>query len=318
MISKNINNIRSGFFPLDTKHLVVTAIFSLLYLLWTYAVVGFRPDHFTFLIFMVGMMVLHSWTRAINYGFIFFILFWVIYDSMRIYPSYLFNDVNILEPYLIEKSLFGIQHLNETLTPNEYLNVQTNTWSDVLSGIFYLTWVPVPMILALYLFFTDKKMLLRFTAAFLFTNLVGFCIYYLYPAAPPWYFAKYGDSQLFNIPGETAGLARFDNWVGSPIFQNMYTKNANVFAAIPSLHAAYPVVAWYYARKSKLKWASLFIIIDIIGIWWAAVYSYHHYLLDVLLGAGCAVIAISIFEGWLIKTRLDKWLDKYISFTQGE
>ena len=305
-----------GFLPYSKNHFVVMISFSLVYLLWTNFVLGFRQDHINFFIFIVGILVLHQETRKIAYFFLCFILFWIIYDSMRIYPNYLVNDVSITPPYLIEKSLFGISTTEGILTPNEYFKDNSHTFFDVLTGLFYLSWVPVPLGLGIYLYRTDKKMLLRFSAAYLFANLIGFCIYYIYPAAPPWYFAKYGDVKLFDISGDPAQLVRFDHLVGFPLFSNMYSKNANVFAAIPSLHAAYPVITWYYARKKKLKWASILIFVDILGIWFAAVYSFHHYFIDVLLGLGCAIAAIFIFEKWLMKSRFSLWLEKYHLFAQ--
>ncbi len=300
--------------PFNSTHLLVLIGFSLFYLAWNLLVVGIREDHFFFWGLITVMLSLHTWTRNFAYYFVFFIIFWIIYDSMRAFPNYLVNDVHILQPYEIEKMLFGIEHKNEIITLNEYLAIHQHEVLDFITGLFYLTWVPVPLGLAIYLYFTDKQMLLRFTAAYLFTNLVGFIVYYSYPAAPPWYYERYGDLVLFNTPADAAQLVRFDKLIGFSLFSNIYTKNSNVFAAIPSLHSAYPVVAFYYARKKKLFWPSIIILVDILGIWFSAVYSYHHYLIDVLIGLLCAIIAIFIFEQFIMKTKFSEILNKYMSF----
>ncbi len=226
------------------------------------------------------------------------------------------SEVHIEQPYLIEKALFGIQIDGQIFTPNEYFRLKSKTFLDVLSGIFYLTWVPVPMALAFYFFLKDKKHLLRYSGAYLFTNLLGFTLYYSYPAAPPWYFDQYGTALLMDLPGDPALLAKFDMWLGIPLFTDMYTKNSNIFAAIPSLHSAYPVVALYYAYTKKLKWVSLLIFIDMIGIWFAAVYTFHHYFVDVLIGLSCAVLAIFIYEKWLYPLKLANWYTKYLKYAQ--
>lgn len=306
--------VKEDLFPTDKNHFFVIGIFAICYITWTNLVVGFRSDHLSFILFLLIMLLAHRWTRTFTYTFIFFIIFWILYDSMRVYPNYLVNDVNILEPYNIEKQFFGIQEGNMVLTPNEYLMNHASSFYDAISGFFYLSWVPVPIGLGIYLFYKDKRMLMHFSATYLFTNLIGFCIYYIYPAAPPWYFAKYGDIEMFNIPGNAAQLIRFDQLIGYPFFSEMYTKNSNVFAAIPSLHAAYPVVTWYFALKKKLTWISILIFIDILGIWFAAVYSFHHYVIDVFLGLGCACAAIFIFEKWIVDTRFSLWLDRYLIF----
>ena len=50
-----------------------------------------------------------------------------------------------------------------------------------------------------------------------------------------------------------------------------------------------------------------------IGIWYAAVYSMHHYIIDVILGSFCAIIAIFVFDYVLMKTKIRTLIDKYAS-----
>ena len=38
-----------------------------------------------------------------------------------------------------------------------------------------------------------------------------------------------------------------------------------------------------------------------VGIWWTAVYSGHHYIIDVSLGIGCALLGIFVFEQGLMR-----------------
>ena len=114
---------------------------------------------------------------------------------------------------------------------------------------------------------------------FLFVNLIGFAGYYLHPAAPPWYAINYGFEPILDTPGNVAGLGRFDTLTGLSIFDSIYGRNANVFAAVPSLHA-----------------------IIMAGIWGTAVYTSHHYIIDVTLGICCALLGILLFEKGLMKT----------------
>lgn len=248
-------------------------------------------------------------------SFIFFLIFWVIYDSMRVVPNYVLSDVHIIEPYNIEKALFGINCDGIVLTPNEYFAENTGNYLDMAAGIFYLTWVPLPILYGMYLFFKDRPMLLKFSFAFLLTNIFGFIIYYLYPAAPPWYLIEHGQVENFDIPGNAANLMRFDALVGSPIFANMYNKNANVFAAIPSLHAAYPIILFYFGLKKKYYWLSIVFFLDIVGIWFAAVYSLHHYIIDLILGGICSIFAIFAFELLSKSEKFNLLLKRYTNFT---
>ena len=131
---------------------------------------------------------------------------------------------------------------------------------------------------------------------------MGFAGYYIHPAAPPWYVMQYGFEPLLHTSGNVAGLGRFDELIGIPVFQSLYGKNANVFAAIPSLHAAYMLVTTIYAVISRQRKAVIatFAIIC-MGIWWTAVYTSHHYLIDVALGIATCAVAVVVFECLLLK-----------------
>ena len=198
----------------------------------------------------------------------------------------------------MEKQLFGFVADGVRVTPNEYFWSHHNMFLDILTGLFYLCWVPLPILYCVWLFFTNNQTLaFRFSCGFLFVNLVGFCGYYIHPAAPPWYVIIYGFEPVLNTPGNVAGFQHFDSIIVITVFHSIYAGNANVFAAIPSLHAAYCPIAFYYATKVKdnYVWISILAVVS-VGIWFSAVYSCHHYIIDVLLGILTTIIGLTIFE----------------------
>ncbi len=247
-------------------------------------------------------------SRKFIIGFSIFIIYWIIYDSMRALPNYDVSTVHIKGPYDLEKALFGISVNNVILTPNEYFASHTSRFLDLLSGLFYINWVPVPIAFGVYLFIKDKYLFTKFALVFFFVNLVGFIIYYIYPAAPPWYVNLYGFNFHLGIPGNSAGLSRFDNMTGIPIFASIYSKNANVLAAMPSLHSSYPVIVLFYGIKKKLGWFNILFVVFMLGIWFSAVYTSQHYIIDVIAGATLALIVIFVFEKLSKKTFLNKWV----------
>ena len=234
------------------------------------------------------------------------------YDGMRLLPNYEVNPIDTRGIYEAEKSLFGIGTAAGTLIPGEWFNLHNCAFADFMAGFFYLCWVPVPLGFAIYLYLKGKReMYLRFSLAFLFVNLVGFVGYYIHPAAPPWYVIEHGFTPVLNTPGSVAGLGRFDSLVGAPVFHSIYCNNSNVFAAVPSLHAAYMLVATIYAiisRQSKLC-IGIFAVIC-MGIWWTAVYSTHHYIIDVLLGILTTIVALLILERLLLRA---EWAKRFMA-----
>ena len=137
---------------------------------------------------------------------------------------------------------------------------------------------------------------------FLFCNWLGFVGYYIHPAAPPWYVINNGYEVVLSTPGSVAGLANFDSLTGLGVFKAIYVNNSNVFAAVPSLHASYMLLATCYAVKSRQPWGLIAVLsIITLGIWCTAVYTAHHYVIDVLLGIVTAFAAILLFEWGLMR-----------------
>ena len=294
------------------KNILFAVVISLVYLLISNLLIGFKTDQLVLTCFFNSCFFASIITRKFIIAFSIFIVYWILFDYMKAFPNYQYNVVHIQDLYNADKSLFGIPHNNKIISPNEFWLQNSNTFLGVLSGIFYLCWIPVPLALSLYFFFKRKSIFLHFALTFLLINLIGFIIYYAYPAAPPWYYQLNGPSFLPATPGNTAGLNTFDEYFKVYIFSNMYEKISNVFAAMPSLHCSYPMVVFYYGIKEKLGWVNVFFLVVMLGIWFAAIYTSHHYTLDVFAGIVCALLGIFIFQKILLKnTAFIKFLDRY-------
>lgn len=280
------------------KTLLLSVSLCLLYLMANTLLMGFSLSASIVTMVLCLLFNMSASVRSLLTAFLPMIVFAVVYDFMRVWPNYLVNPIDTHELYELEKTLFGVSTPDGIVIPSEFFKHNHWAWLDLLTGFFYLCWVPLPVIYGLYLYFTGRrKLCLRFTSAFLTVNLIGFVGYYIHPAAPPWYVMDYGFAPDHTIGGQMAGFARFDEMTGLGIFKMLYGKNANVFAAVPSLHSAYVPVALFYALKTRpsLFWRSALTVVT-VGIWFSAVYSGHHYIIDVLLGIACSVLGVAIFE----------------------
>jgi hypothetical protein len=291
---------------------LVVSLVSAFYLCFSALLIGFKSDQLFLVVFFNFLYYFSLPSRRFILGFSIFIVFWIIFDSMKALPNYKVSDIHIEDLYHTEKKLFGINDQGTLVTPNEYAQKHTSPFLDVLTGFFYLNWMPVPLLFGFYLLRKNKMQYLYFALAFLFVNLLGFVVYYTFPAAPPWYVQQYGFDLHFNTPGNAAGLIRFDDFFGIHLFSSMYAKSSNVFAAMPSLHSAYPVVVFYYGLKNRMGWVNVLFAVIMMGIWFSAVYSNHHYVIDVLCGIACALTGLLIFERILVKQPfMQKFLDNY-------
>ncbi len=296
------------------------------FLLFQYLVVGLIPAQ----VLMVGLFLLlffaHPASRRLAVALLPFVVFEVCYDWMRLWPNYMVNPIDVRGLYEAELSLFGISSadmsplVEENAVPGlgmqvtlcEYFYVHHCATADLLAGLFYLCWVPGPMAVGLWLYFSGRRRTyLHFAVAFLVVNWLGFAIYYMHPAAPPWYVIEHGFEPVLGTLGSAAGLVRFDELVGYPVFSSIYVNNSNIFAAVPSLHAAYMLVATLYASRCNRALAIISGIVT-IGIWCTAVYTCHHYVIDVLLGIATAIAGVTLFEQLLMRLRpVARFMDNY-------
>jgi hypothetical protein len=276
------------------RSLITMLLLSAAYLLLSALLIGFRPEQLFLLAIINAMYFASRATRKLITGFSIFVVYWIVFDYMKAFPNYHYQPVHIASLYGLEKSLFGIGPT--AITPNEYWLAHHNSVLDVMTGIFYLTWVPVPLGFAAWLFYKNRREFLYFSMTFLLVNLLGFAIYYIYPAAPPWYVQQHGFDFVAATKGNTAGLARFDAFFNVSVFKSLYEKSSNVFAAMPSLHSSYPAIVLYYGLRNKLGAVNILFAVLMGGIWFSAVYTSHHYVLDVLAGVCCAATGIILFN----------------------
>jgi hypothetical protein len=302
---KNFFSIRT----LTTKQKIIPPIIAILYAVWLVLFIGIRIEHYILISILLGLIYFHINTRKFLYSFMGFAISVVLYDSLRAFPNYHLG-VHIQDLYEYEKFLFGISTPEGILTPNEWFKTRTTPLMDVLGGIFYGNWVNIPVLLGIYFFVKDRNLLLRFSYGFLFLNILAYTTWYLYSAAPPWYVELYGFVENFNIKGHAAGLAGFDNYFGGTYFQDLYGKNPKVFAAMPSLHAAFPPLCVLYGLKRLRIWV-LLICVHMTGAWFFAVYLNHHYILDILVGAIYGIIAYFFIEYLIRIPRIGKLLSRY-------
>ncbi|HEY6899736.1 MAG TPA: phosphatase PAP2 family protein [Puia sp.] len=282
--------------PLNRRNVLLATAFSALYLILASVLIGFKTEQLILVGFFNVLFYLSGLTRRWILGFSVFIVFWALFDFMKAFPNYRYNTVHIGDLYGLERRLFGIHTEGVVLTPNEYWKEHSATGPDIFAGLAYLCWMPLPIGFAWYLFSANKERFFRFTLSFLTVNLIGFVGYYALPAAPPWYIQLHGMAFNPHTPGNVAGLGRFDAYFHVSVFSGLYAKSSNVFAAMPSLHAAYPLTVLFYGIKYRLGWVNAIFAVIMVGIWFAAVYSSHHYVLDVLAGIFCGVTGCLLFN----------------------
>ena len=248
--------------PSKREALTVTVIMAL-FLLLTSIFIGLRSEHLLMAVLYLVLFFAGLPTRKLAVALLPFAIFGISYDWMRICPNYEVNPIDVAGLYNLEKSLFGVMDNGLLVTPCEYFAAHNWPIADVFAGIFYLCWVPVPILFGLCLYFKKERKPTFALLSILVCQFDWFCRLLYSSGRSAWYAINYGFEPILNTPGNVAGLGRFDAFFGVTIFDSIYGRNANVFAAVPSLHAAYMVVALVYAIIGKCRWyvVTLFSII---------------------------------------------------------
>jgi membrane-associated phospholipid phosphatase len=213
----------------------------------------------------------------------------LIYEVLRGLFHYR-GTVHVGDLHALEARLFSVATSEGPRAISDVVSRHTSPWLDALSGVTYFLFLAEVVGAAAYLFFRARPKALELSLGFLVVNLAGWTIWFLYPAAPPWYVDQYGTGPaLLDVVSSPAGLARVDAWLGLPIATTFYSKSANVFGAVPSLHVAYAtLVAWVAAPlRGGIRIATTAFAISMA---FSALYLRHHYMIDVVTGGALALV----------------------------
>lgn len=263
---------------------------------------GFRADHIALglavLAFAYAGPRLTPWFRLL----LPLALMGAVYDGQS-YVRRALGDrlaIHITEPADFDRAWFGVRTTAGVLTPPEWLQLHTHPVVDLICSSVYLTFLSAFIGVALWFHWRGMRTpgaigarltheAESMTWAFFWLGLISVATYYLYAAAPPWYAAKYGWGPVVRDALPSAGgAARVDEMLGLPIFATFYGRNPNAFGAIPSLHAAIPLLAFYFACRV----GSLRVLTGTYAVvmMFSAVYLNHHYVLDLLWGSTYAIV----------------------------
>src|SRR3954469_6940792 len=87
------------------KDLVLTSTISLLYLLLSKILIGYKPEQLVLVLIFNVLYYLSFGSRKFITGFSIYIIFWIIFDYMKAFPNYLYNTVHIQSLYEAERNI---------------------------------------------------------------------------------------------------------------------------------------------------------------------------------------------------------------------
>ena len=251
---------------------------------------GFGLDTIILTFWLIAILLKRG-KEFIKDWFIFIILFWV-YETLRGWAD---NIAKILHrPLIITQTIQADKFLFYWLTKGQNLNFwlqqqlppQTTNHIFLIFLFFFYTmffwfWAGTGFLLWL----NNKKLFKEYMKKLLTLSFLSVTIYTLFPTAPPWYASMKGflphlDRIMWSNVFPKSGISYIHFW------------DQNYFAALPSLHFSWPLLASIFLikyaktlKENKLAKYLLYstIMVPLI-ILFAIVYGAEHYVIDAIAG----------------------------------
>lgn len=248
-----------------------------------------------------------------------FIALFFAYELLRGFADDFGMAVHITDVIAIDR-IIGLGRL-----PTQWLQgwFHPATGPDVVAmgaTIVYFLHFPLPLAVGFLLWLKRRAMFYDFVAALIVLCIAGFVTFLFVPVAPPWYAAQHG---FLNGPGgqpliqylKPVGFDELASWMGFNghyiYTYTFYDIGPDPVAAFPSLHAAFPFLAFLYARRGfgRVGWLVLGYFALVV---FAIVYLGDHYVIDAVAGVVYATASYALVThapGWFRRT-LDRLRDE--------
>jgi protein-S-isoprenylcysteine O-methyltransferase Ste14 len=166
---------------------------------------------------------------------------------------------------------------------------------EVFSMTMYFSHFFAPVLLGFYLWWARlRDGFTQLMFGLLTVSILAEITFVLAPTAPPWLAAQQGLLPPVDHVIKQ-GLSDLDLTAAASIYGD--PDAYNIVAAVPSLHAAWPLIGLLVARRWRLpSWVVAVQAAQLVGVVFAIVYTGEHYLVDALAGGLYAVAAWAIVQ----------------------
>ena len=223
-----------------------------------------------------------------------FLALFFAYELMRGYADKFGLPIHVADVISIER-IIGLGGLPTTLLqaapPGRRERAPTRL--ATISLIFYFLHFPLPLAVGFLLWIHQRRTYYDYVGALIVLSMAAFVTYLVLPVAPPWWAGQHGYVTGVLHLRDTGfdGLVQlfgFGNYFYS--YKNVYSISSNDVAAFPSLHAAYPFLAFLFARRVFPR-AGWLMLAYTACVWFAIVYLGEHWVVDIIGGVAYAFAA---------------------------
>jgi membrane-associated phospholipid phosphatase len=246
-----------------------------------------------------------------------FVALLLAYELMRGVADDTGIAVHIEDLALAERLLaFGAlptQVLQDALRPASGLDLIA-----IGATVVYMLHFALPLVTGYILWVARRPQYYDYVASLILLSMAGFVTYLLIPAAPPWFAANEGvlagpdGAPVIEYlkPVAFEQLAEALGFDGRFIYSFAFGGvNPNLVAAFPSLHVAFPFLAFLALRRAfgRIGWLGLGYTLLVA---FSVVYTGDHWVIDLIAGAAYAYVAYYVVvesPPWLRASVESRW-----------
>ena len=275
------------------------------------------------------------WLVWVAVDFLPFVAVLVVYDRLRGwsytagFPTWWYPQIKV-DRFLF----FGHE---PTIWLQEHLKYPDVRWWDVAVTLCYFSFFFLPYLLACVMWLRSRPDFYRWAVRFVGLSFIGFGLFVLIPAAPPWAAAQCGPIDVSdhpNNPGCMSQSAAFSDggilghygshvagangWVERISGRGFFKLHLSIaqtvlehgqgwgdnVAAVPSLHVGGTVLFVLFMWRRVNKWWKPLLVAYPFAMMFSLAYGAEHYVADGIAGALCAWLV-----HWLAD-RGERWLKR--------
>ena len=221
------------------------------------------------------------------------------YDLIRANAASLVPRAH-LEPMIWFDELVGGGTIPTVRLQDAWFHPEDPGWFDYACLVVYASHFFAAITVGAVVYFRANAQFVRYAYTFLLCSLAGFATYVLYPAIPPWMASEQGA-----IPPTVRAPDVLWDHIGLDFLAKVFSgdpKYSNPVGALPSLHAAYPMMflLLFWAVGGR-RWRPVLVAYT-LAMAFVLVYFAEHYIFDVIVGWAYAAIAFAVVSAVLARS----------------
>lgn len=273
---------------------LLTRLFPLVPIAYVLVMAGIgdlRVEHVLLVLVVVGLSAFGVRTRTFLSDITPYILVALGYDMVR-YARHVFVTADRVMACGLRDFELATLAVAPGVTLQDWFQLHHAPFWDVLFAVPYTIFAYLALLYSAYLYFVDRPRMRRYLWSFAIANFISFVVWMVLPAAPPWYVRAHGCDVSMSALPSAAGLLRMDQLFGIHYYENLYSRAASVFGAMPSMHCAYPMLGLLTAWRSTTWKTRPIHILYAVTMFVGSNYLDHHWLWDGIAGIALACVAV--------------------------